>query len=38
LAQCGRFNLILEEYPDHKQNLLRLQQQNHGRTSIQKRG
>ena len=38
LAQCDRFKLILQEYPDHKQHLLRLQQQNHGSTLIQKQG
>jgi hypothetical protein len=27
LAQCPRFRLILQEYPDHKRHLLRLQQQ-----------
>jgi hypothetical protein len=38
LAQCHRFKLILEEYPDHKKYLLRLQQQNLRRKCIQKSG
>jgi hypothetical protein len=38
LAQCDRFNRILEEYPDHKSHLLRLQQQSLKRKPLLKWG
>jgi hypothetical protein len=38
LDRCERFNQILEEYPDHKSDLLRLQQQNHLKKPILRRG
>ena len=36
--EVGAVPVILQEYPDHNLHLLRLQQQNHGSTLIQKQG
>ncbi|MGO8761743.1 MAG: DUF3795 domain-containing protein [Desulfobaccales bacterium] len=34
LEQCDRFDLILQEYPDHKRKLLRLQQKIGARKAV----